>query len=90
MKTPKKITIYSKFCFNCVEREAYSIIKSWAIKNKVQMKVVRTALDPISHWSASKYRGENYLSFVAIGKKSYGIGEFISKFVNPPAEELEL
>lgn len=67
-----KLVIYTKFCLECVYDTEYQAIKSWAIKNNVDVTVLRTAYNPLHHSVATKYR-KDYLAFGVYRGRAYDL-----------------
>lgn len=55
---PTKITgdvvIFSKWCVECENHLAFTMIRSWAQKNNLELQIIRTAYRPADHKEAMK------------------------------------
>lgn len=83
----KKITIYSKPCFDCVYEKEAITIKSWAIRSGLDVKYYRTEYNPIYHKMAQKYMKE-YRAFVVFEDKALEIKEMVEAINKGEIDEL--
>lgn len=61
------VVVYTKYCLECEEQSAAELakLKAWATREKLVVKVVRTAYRPADHERASKlYGNEDYPAIV--------------------------
>lgn len=77
------ITIYTKYCAECMWPKEMMTIKNYVQHFGLELKIKRTTFRPELHTEASKlYGSEDYEAFVVVRKKVFTIMEFAESCKN--------
>ena len=89
---PKKvITVYTKFCIDCVRQEEMKTLVSYCRDKGYDLEVVRTTYRPQLHEEATALWGgdETYTMFVYEDGFSTDFDEYIRKIKEPESWDLK-
>ncbi len=83
----RKVTIYTKYCLDCMWAEEWLHVTSWLQHERTALKVKRTTYRPDWHQVATKlYGSEDYTAFVVFNEEVIDFMEFAKDCKNKLVE----